>query len=591
MKAKAIRSGILLSRLRETMRGEHLLLSVLAVMIGLATGGAIVLFRESIDLLQGLASGAGDERTWLDPGAITWWRLLLMPAAGGLLVGLLLRYAMPGRRPQAVADVIAASALQGGRMDGRSGIMAAVVSALSLGFGASVGREGPAVHIGGSIGGWLAGRLQMPRTASRTLLGCGVAAAVAASFNAPLAGALFANEVVIGHYALRAFAPIVIASVAGTVVSRVWFGNFPAFVISHYQIASLWEFPAFLGLGLVSAGTAILLMHAVRLSERQARRLPLPDVLRPAVGGLLVGFIALLFPQVLGVGYAPTDAALSGGLPLLLIGAICLAKIAATAISLGFGFGGGIFSPALVVGATLGGAYGLLATQLFPELSSGSGAYAMIGMGAVAAAVLGAPISTTLIVFELTGDYTITLAVMIAVVVASLVTQQFFAPSFFVWQLEQRGLIPRGGFERTLLRGIRVGDVMTAAVDAVGDKTRLSILRERLQQSPTGIVFVTSETGALVGTVTLADLGEQAFDGDADDLLNALDVARRPPPVLQADDTLAAGLDMIDDTGSCCVPVIAADGSRRLIGCLREGDALRAYNRLLVEQRREERGE
>lgn len=215
----------------------------------------------------------------------------------------------------------------------------------------------------------------------------------------------------------------------------------------------------------------------------------------------------------------------------------------------------------------------------------------MIGMGAVAAAVLGAPISTTLIIFELTGDYEVTLAVMLAVVVASLITQQLVGPSYFTLQLERRGLMLRGGFERTLLRGIRVADVMATDGETVLPKAKLPEIRRMLQQSAAGELFVVADDGTFLGTITMADLSESAFDHDFDDLINAMDVARPHPPMLTAEDTMDKGLQLIRESGDAHIAVIADADSMRFIGCLHERDAMHVYNRSLVEQRREERGE
>ena len=239
----------MLLRLRRLIRNDHLMLVVLSLVAGSVAGGAIVLFREAISFIQLGFYGSDSERLFADAAKLAWWKILLIPAVGGLLVGGIVRFALPGKRPHGVADVIEASALRGGWMSSRVGLAAAVVSASAIGAGASVGREGPAVHLGASLSGWLGRRLHLTRAQTRTLLGCGVASAVAASFNAPIAGALFASEVVIGHYALRAFAPIVIASVAGTAISRAWFGDFPAFAMNEIYLVSFWEFPAFVGLG------------------------------------------------------------------------------------------------------------------------------------------------------------------------------------------------------------------------------------------------------------------------------------------------------------------------------------------------------
>ncbi len=578
-------------RLRRVIRNDQLIVAVLALVVGAAAGGAVILFREGIDLVQTVFYGSPTKHLYIHVQKLAWWHVLLAPTAGGLLVGVLVHRLLPGRRVHGVADVIEAGVLRGGRMSATTGLSAAVINAASIGVGASVGREGPAVHLGAWLGGWLAMRLRLTPALSRTLLGCGVAAAVAASFNAPIAGALFANEVVIRHYALKAFAPVVIASVAGTVVSRAYFGDFPAFAIAEHIIASLWEFPAFVGLGIAAGLAATVFMHWVTLCETVARKLPIPPWLRPAVGGLVVGAMALVFPQMLGVSYGATEAALAVTFSLSVLIVAGVAKMAATAISLGFGFGGGVFSPSLVIGAMLGGAYGIFATFVFPDLSSGPGAYALIGMGAVAAAVLGAPISTTLIIFEMTGDYAITVAVMVSVVVASVITQQLYGGNFFTAQLERRGVDLKGGPEKALLRALKVRDVMSRENALVTPDAGLPQLRAMLQGSPTGALFVVGENGALLGTITLADLSEAAFDHGVDNLINAGDVARTPPAVLTEGEDLEAALALFRETGTHHIAVVEDTDSGLFCGCVHERDAIGAYNRALVRSRREERGD
>ena len=567
-----------------------LVLSILAMIVGVATGGAVILFREGIGFVQALFFGSGTERLWMHADSMAWWRLLLAPAVGGLIVGLMIHYLMSGRRPHTVADAIEASALRAGRMSPKDGIWAMIISAISIGCGASVGREGPAVHMGAMLGSWVGQRLRLTPTLLRTLLGCGVASAVAASFNAPIAGALFANEVVIGHYALSAFAPVVIASVLGTVVSRAYFGNFPAFSIPEHELISFSEFPAIIGLGVLAGVAAVLFVRAVKLAREVADGMPGPAWLRPAMGGLMVGMIAMALPHVLGIGYGVTEAALTVSLPFQVLALICAAKLVATAISLGFGFGGGVFSPSLVIGATLGAAYGIFVTSIFPEYSAGAGAYTVIGMGAVAAAVLGAPISTTLIVFEMTSDYQLTLGVMLAVVVGAAIFRPLHGQSFFTWQLEQRGLDLHGGFEAGLLRGISVGKVMTCRCEVVGPEVGLGDLRRMLQYSSAGQFFVVGSEGELVGTLTLADLSEAAYDPSLDDLINAEDAARRGPPMLSVDDDLETALKLTRTTGERHVAVVEDLESRIFAGCLHERDAMSAYNRALLENRREEHG-
>ena len=578
-------------RIRRATQSGQVALCVFAFAVGGGVGGAVIIFRETIAWVQEATFGTGrdyySEPLFVHIDKLPWWQVVAVPTIGGVIVGLLVKYLMPGKRPEGVADVIEAAALQGGRMSGLTGVKAAIINALSIGFGASVGREGPAVHIGAALSGWLAGSLNLNRSVSRTLLGCGAAAAVAASFNAPIAGALFASEVVIGHYALSAFAPIVISSVTATAISRFYFGDFPAFIIHEHVIQSLWEFPVFIVFGVVAGIVAMGFMKSIMLSSNVADKLPFPEFLKPGIGGAIIGCIALWFPQVLGIGYGTTEAAVMVSFSLGLLVYICIAKIIATAISIGFGFGGGVFSPALVIGAMLGGAYGTVFTDWFPDLSTGIGAYTILGMGALAAAVLGAPISTALVIFEMTNDYALTLALMITVVISSMITRQFHGGSFFSWQLERRGLDLRDGLEVALLRNLRLQSVLSKKEKQVPLGVGLPEIRLMLQKSDTGELFVVDDSGILFGTITLADMSEFAFDTELDYLITASDVARRNPLVLTSDEDLEKALNLIRDSGDDYLPVVENHETMKFLGCVRQGRIMSAYNRALIENRRE----
>ncbi len=580
----------LLLTLRRFVRNDHLILMVLALGVGCASGAAVVGFREAIDLIQELFYGSDSERLSQHVQSLPWWQVLSAPAVGGLAVGLLVHHFLPGRRPHGVADVIEAENLKDGWMSSRVGLMSAITSALSIGAGASVGREGPAVHLGASLGGWIGRRLHLTRSLKRTLLGCGVAAAVAASFNAPLAGALFANEVVIGHYALKAFAPVVVASVAGTAISRYWFGDFPAFALVGHPEVSFWEFPAFIGLGITCAICAIVMMQAIVMASNLSKATPLPGWIKPAIAGLGVGAFALVVPQVLGVGYGVTEDAMLSTYALGTLLVILVCKIVATAFSLGWGFSGGVFSPALVIGAVTGSAYGILATGVFPELSSGPSAYTVVGMGAVAAAVLGAPISTTLIIFEMTSDYALTLGVMLAVVVSSEVVHQTYDRSFFTRQLRLRGIDLTAGLETEVMQTITVNKVMRREYVSIGMGASLDDMRHLLQSTGTRELFVVKDTGDLHGTVTLADLSDFAFQHDLDSLVNAGDVARVNPPVLNRYDDIEVAVNLMEKTKERIIAVIESTDDRKLVGAVTYGEVMTEFNRKLMERRREELG-
>jgi CIC family chloride channel protein len=408
-----------------------------------------------------------------------------------------------------------------------------------------------------------------------------VASAVAASFNAPIAGVFFALEVVIGHYALHAFTPIVIASVAGTIVSRIHLGDFPAFVHPDYSIISFFELPAFLLLGIVCAAVAIIFMWSIIVTTDTVERTKLPIWLRPTVGGLCVGAIAILFPQVLGVGYEATDDALKGLIPFGFLVLLLIAKVIATAITLGSGFGGGVFSPSLYVGAMTGGAFGFVAAAAFPDLASRPGLYAMVGMGAVAAPVLGAPISTVLMMFELIGDFSITVAAMIAIAVASIVTHQFFSRSFFASQLLRQGVSLKGGRARQVLLNVRARHIMGDDFRTIVEGSGISDIRQLLRTAPHDHFFVTDAEGRYVGKISFADIRDVAFDTDVDTLINARDAARKVT-IIEGDDNLERALFLMDAAGENHLPVVDNAQDLGVIGILHHNRALREYNKALL---------
>ncbi|WP_018688402.1 chloride channel protein [Ahrensia kielensis] len=432
---------------------------ILSLLIGAAVGVAAIAFRELIGIVQWpwLKNRSEDTLTAAQNVSTIW--LFLAPVIGGLIVGQLLRF-LHTRRAGNVSDVIEARSTTGRNLGLTQGLWSALVSAISLGAGASAGREGPIVHLGATLASFIAHRQKLPEWCSKTLLAAGVASAISASFNAPIAGVLFAHEVILQHYAMRSFVPIVIASTVGTVLSRLWFDEVTTFLIPIYQITSYWEFPAFALLGIVCALVAVLFQFTLFSAEYVARGIKMPIWMRPIVGGLVVGIMAMFLPHILGVGYEVTDKMLWNQLPLWLLFTLIIAKTFATAITLASRFGGGIFSPALFLGAATGGAFGLIAGSLFPDLASSGGLYAILGMGAVAGAVLGAPISTTMIVFELTGGYSLSIALLLCVAIAHGVNQALHGLSYFHWQLEMRGLFDHLGPHRSIMRTKKVMDFM-----------------------------------------------------------------------------------------------------------------------------------
>ena len=522
---------------------------VIALIIGIAAGFAALLFRKGINWLQYLAYGTEDMAQIHSLAAsLPWYWVLIVPILGGLAVGLILHHFTEDARARSVADVIEGAALSEGRVERRAGLASAAASLITLGMGGSSGREGPVVHLAGVISSWVSDRINASGITGRDLLGCAVAAAVSASFNAPIAGALFALEVVLRHFAIHAFAPIVIASVAGTVINRLEFGNMTEFTITHARVLEFYvELPAFLLLGLLCGLVATALMQAVFIADDVAShvqvRLRMKRWLRPAAAGGLLGLLAIWFPHIIGVGYETTSAALTGQLLLYEAVIFAVLKVVAVAITLGGRMGGGVFSPSLMLGALTGLAFGIVATSIFPDVSGSYTLYALAGMGAVAAAVLGAPISTTLIVFELTGDWQTGLAVMVAVSMSTALASKLVRRSFFLTQLAKRGVRLAAGPQDYLLAVHRV----------------LPLIREpgHPRAAEEDRCWRMVEEGLYI-------------DGSA---------------------TLEVAMPIFDQTGVNFLPVVTLSGEGRppdLLGALFHVDALKAYNKALAAVSAEE---
>ncbi len=524
--------------LRAMLATRQPLVWLLALIIGCIGAYAILAFRWLIGAVQWLWLGSESEDFLSTLASFRGpWAIMASLIGGGVVVGLILRFLTQTHRTHGIADVIEARAIHNSNIPIRRGLVSALVSAISLGAGASAGREGPAVHLGASIASFLERRFDLPNAARRVLLACGAAAAVSASFNAPIAGVLFAHEVILGHYALTAFVPTVIAAVVATMITRVHLGDFPAFIIPDYQIESYWEFPAFALLGVVCGLVAVGFLLSVMASDWLSRRIDMPIWLRPVIGGVLVGAIAVFVPEILGVGYEATNLALQENYALLFLFVLLFAKIAATAITLASRFGGGVFSPSLYLGAMAGGAFGIIAASVLPSYASSYGVYAILGMGAVTGAVLGAPISTTMIVFELTGGYEMTIALLLSVSIASMIMQALIGQSFFAWQLSTRGLHLGDGPHRRIMRTVKVADFMT---------------------------HLTS------------DEFEDSVDLDPDDLR------------LTQDDTLEVTMRAFDTTGNSRIAVFDSNDLQRQIGWAEYTKAVTTFNAALIEANVEE---
>ena len=554
---------------------EVIRLALLASGVGAVSAYAALGFVVCIGAVQELLVGFGHSQVTTALREVPWWRVVLAPAVGGLAVGLLVLFAVRGPLAQGPAAVVESVHAEDGNMPFRRGLVSAIASVISTGAGASVGRYGPAVHLGATLGSWLGRYVSVDRNAGIALLGAGVAAAIAAAFNAPLAGVLFAHEVVISGFAARAVMPTVVASAIGASIARGHGGALALFALPDHGVDFTYEYPLFLVVGLLGGGLAIGFMYALDLATRNIPRIPVPDYIRPMLGGILIGVMALGFPQIFGLGEEAIQTDLKGHYALWLLLALIPIKIIATSCSVGFGFYGGVLGPALFVGAMMGAAFGLSLDSWFPVGVSGAAVYAIAGMGAVISRIVGAPIATVLIVLELTNSYTTTTGAMIAIVVASVVWSSRFPSSFFHFQLAQRGIDPGRGREVVLLEGQRVGSRLSSAQatvlpDATVAEAINALLRHRDQD-----LFIVNEAGALLATAELRALVEAERRGEGSTAVSA--VANASGVVLEADTDLHEAMRIVQGFAGMSIPVVKDRDSMRLIGVIHASDLIEAY--------------
>jgi len=572
---------------------------LVAVAVGL--GGAIgaVVFRFLIRLVQAIAFEGVDgvERLFeegvlaeaVDPltaaRSLEWYWRLLLPAFGGLIVGPLIYFFAREAKGHGVPEVMAAVALRGGVIRKRIVAVKALASAISIGSGGSVGREGPIVQIGSALGSSIGQLLKVPASQLRVLVACGAAAGISATFNAPIAGALFAAEVIIGTFAVAQLSPIVISSVVATVVSRFFLGNHPAFVVPGYELVSPFELLPYMVVGFVAGFVALALMLSLYASEDAFDWLPIPEYWKAAIGGLIVGGIGVFHPNVFGVGYDTITDALNGALPGALLLTLLIAKIAATSITIGSGGSGGIFAPSLFLGAMTGGFMGTVIHQWFPASTASSGAYALVTMGAVVAAATHAPITAIIIIFELTQTINIIPPLMAACVVSTLVATFLNRGSIYTMKLQRRGIDLFAEESHNILKSLRVHDIVDREPEILQESDNFQVVVERVLASEHSEFFVVNRRGGLLGSIHLRELTRMLAEQD---LLKAIvvaeDLLESDRPTVNADDDLDLVMQLFASSLHDEIGVVAWDNPRKLLGSVHKQDVLNAYNREVMRR-------
>jgi CIC family chloride channel protein len=566
------------------------------LLVGIFTGLGAVLFRRLISGIEWVGY------TWFPdvfPGLGDYY-VILIPAIGGLIVGPMIYFFAREAKGHGVPEVMEAVALRGGRIRPIVAVIKSLASSISIGSGGSVGREGPIVQIGSALGSTLGQRLNLSEEWIRVLVACGAAGGIAATFNAPIAGVLFALEIIIGEFSVRHFSSVVISAVAASVIGRAVFGDVSAFAIPmEYGINSLWEFAFYPILGIVTALWGVLFVRSLYWTEDLFEKWKsVPEWVQPMAGGLLLGVIALVYPnltgitwdrmpQIFNVGYNVIEDSLASRLLLGIALALLVLKLLATCLTLGSGGSGGVFAPSLFMGAMLGTAFDLGIRMLFPGIPAPPGAYALVGMGATFAATAHAPMTAVLILFELTGDYRIILPLMLTVVITTIVSQRMLkGESIYTLKLTRRGIRLQRGRDKDILESVLVGEVMSREFAVVSTDDSLASFSALINQTHSHGAVILDVDGKFWGVITISDLEKAISKKLKLDKTKVRQVATQRPYVLIAypDESIGQALYRMGPRGLGRLPVVSRDDPRRLLGLIRRQNIIRAYHLALTRR-------
>ncbi len=562
---------------------ENSIMALLAIVVGLASGFGAVGFRYLINYVQVLAYGSADTLLGVVTTVAWYWRIAI-PAIGGLVVGLLVYYFAREAKGHGVPEVMEAVALRGGVIRKRLVIVKSLASAVCIGTGGSVGREGPIVQIGSAIGSSVGQILKISADRMRTLVGCGAAAGIAATFNAPIAGCMFALEIILGDFGLATFSPIVISSVTATAVSRHYLGDFPAFIVPNYELVSAWEFPLYVTLGVFCAVVALIFVKTLYRIEDLFDDIKFPLYLKAVAGGLILGTAGLVFPHLLGVGYGAIDLSLVQELAWWLMLLLIFLKILATSITIGSGGSGGIFAPSLFLGAMTGGLFGVIVHSLLPSITASPGAYGIVGMGAIVSATTHGPLTAILTLFEMTGDYKIILPLMVTCIISSLVIQRLMRESIYTMKLIRRGVDIRQGREVNILKSIKVKDVMNPSVEIVPENMGLEEFSNMVSKSKFNSFPVINTDGELSGILSFNDYSDVIFNEDLKGIIVTKDIATKNVVTVTSEDNLYQAQESITLRDFSIMPVVSPVDQSKLEGVLTRRDIIGAYDKAVIKE-------
>lgn len=550
-------------------------LGILSVLVGLLSSMGVWLFKWMVENLREISmSFVFATRPWI---------LLFIPMVGGAVVGLISHFLIGNEKYHGTAAIMQSVALTGGRLRYQKSPIKTIAAVLSIGTGASVGSADPSVQIGANIGSMVGQKLHVPEDRLRTLVASGAASAIAAAFNAPIAGVFFALEIILGEIGGNSLGMILISAVTSSVFIQAVSGSQPAFQIPSFSFSSIGELPLYLLLGLAAGPISALFVRLLYASQDFFSKLRVAKWVKPIIAGAAVGLAGLVIPQVMGVGYETIGQILNrADFPLWLLIAMVVAKVILTPISLGGGFYGGVFAPSLFIGASLGGAIGELGLLIFPGMGIESAAFAMVGMAAVLAGVVHAPLTAAILLFEMTGDYRIILPLLFAVAVSMLVSQRIQPDSVYAMGLARHGIRLDRGRDIEVLASLTVREVM---------ETNPNVLLESITLREATAIFaakrqhglpVVSREGSLVGVLTLQDIDKANESGMTRATVG--EICTRKLVTATPDESLSEALHRMSSRDLGRLPVVESNNPNKLVGILRRADVIHAYSVALTQR-------
>jgi len=573
-----------LTRTYDWLRGTQTGLVALALVVGAGAGAGAVVFRYLIVAFTYAFTGRRDysaagHASYGYFHGLGFWFVVFTPVLGGLLYGPLIYFFAREARGHGVPEVMLAVEERGGRIRPQVAVIKSLASALCIGSGGSVGREGPIVQIGSALGSTLGQITRIPESRLRVLVACGAAGGISATFNAPIAGVFFGLELILRDFEAESFGVVVLSSFVANIIGRAAFGSQAFLHLPAFELRSPIEYPLYAGLGLLAALVGVAFIRVLYGMEDKADRIWRgPEWLRPAAGGILLGLLLFALPELYGVGYPPLVHAIHGDYALWLLLALLAGKILATSLTIAIGGSGGVFAPSLFIGAMLGSAYGEGVHHLLPGLTASAGAYGLVGMGAVFAGAARAPITAVIIIFELTGDYRIILPLMFAVALAAGISNLLSRDTIYTLKLRRRGIDLLRGRGANLMQLLRVADAMQPLPAPVPAETTLNEVIAQLGEASTDGLPITDADGFYRGTISSQQveeaMRENALDATAGDLAQDL-------PALKTGQTLEQALSALLRARSG-LPVVSAEDPHP-VGWLTHLDVLRAYNTRLQE--------